>query len=309
MALALFIQTTIPLFSLILLGYLSRFYRVLNQGDDRVFSSYIYYIGLPALLIIDLSELKFTGDTLSYVIINLIPLFIILPIIYFVGLILRTDREMLLLLIILASFGSLGFFGLAFINFAFNNLEFERYAALSISSINTFGFIISLILLELFGSKSKEGLFKKITFNLASNPLIISIIVGILLSITNFNLPSPISSSLHMIASTVSPLSIFLLGVSIYGKEYNNLLEATLMSSIRLIILPFIALLVSNYFNLPSIQKSVIVIMYGTPLALSMIILSQKYKFQEQRISSIILISSLLAGITMNIWLLIIYSL
>jgi predicted permease len=304
MSLRLSVQTIVPLFSLILLGYLSRFFDFLREGDDRVFSSYLYYIGLPALLIVDLSELVYNKETLNYIYINMIPLSTVLILILLIGLIFRIKKDRLFLLIILSSFGNLGFFGLAFVEFAFKTIEAERYAALSISSINTFGFIISIVLLESYGkSEFRRILLQKIIKNLSKNPLIISIILGIFFSISNITIPSPISSSLHMVGSSVAPIAIFMLGVSIYGKEYKDLLEASLLSSIRLIMIPSIAFFVSRYFNLSTLESSIIVIMYGTPLALSMIILSQRYKFQEDKISSIILISSLVAGITMNVWL------
>lgn len=214
------------------------------------------------------------------------------------------DRRRLFLYIIVTAFGNLGFFGLAFIRFAFNSLEAERYAALSVASINTLGFILSLILLEIASNKQKDNsLHRKIVSSLSTNPLILSIVVGVGFSLLGFNIPAPVSSGLHMIGGSVAPIAIFMLGVSIYGKEYSGLLEAGFISSIRLLILPFVALLVSRWFDLSLLQTSIVVVMYGTPLALSMVILSERYGFMEKQVSSIIMVSSLLSGLTMNLWL------
>ena len=180
-------------------------------------------------------------------------------------------------------------------------------AALSVSSINTLGFVITLVLLEITSEEgSREALFSRIISSLSTNPLILSIILGVILGILRLQIPGPISSGLHMIASSVAPIAIFMLGVSIYGKEYTNLGEAMITSSIRLLILPLVAFFVSKIFQFSTLASSILVVMYGSPLALSMIILSQRYGFMEKRISSIILVSSLLAGLTMNLWLLII---
>jgi len=43
--------------------------------------------------------------------------------------------------------------------------------------------------------------------------------------------------------------------------------------------------------------------MYSTPLAVSMIVLSERYGFHEETISSTILVTSLIAGLYMNIWI------
>ena len=247
MPLSLIIQTTVPLFSLIALGYISRMRNVLREGDQRVFANYLYYIGLPALLVIDLSEITFNGETLEYMILNLIPLFIVVAFIVIIGLATKMERNLLFLNVIVASFGNLGFFGIAFVRFAFGSLESERLAALSVSSVNIIGFIIALVLLEVISSdEPREVLFRKIVKSLSTNPLILSIILGVALSLLGIHIPGPISSGLHMIASSVAPIAIFMLGVSIYGKEYTNLGEAAIISSIRLVVLPVVAFYVSK---------------------------------------------------------------
>jgi predicted permease len=307
MPINLIIQTTVPLFSLIALGYLSRTRNILREDDERVFASYLYYIGLPALLVIDLSEIVFNLETLEYMLLNLIPLFVVFVFVLILGFITKMKRNLIFLYIIVTSFGNLGFFGIAFVRFAFESLEAERLAALSVSSINTLGFIITLVLLEITGSKeNREDLLYKMVSSLSTNPLILSIVLGVALSIFRVQIPGPISSSLHMIGSSVAPIAIFMLGVSIYGKEYTNLGEAVVISSIRLVFLPLAAFYVSKIFQFSLLEASILVIMYGTPLALSMIILSQRYGFLEKRVTSIILVSSLLAGLTMNLWLLLI---
>lgn len=304
MRLELVLQTSLPLFSLIFFGYFARRQGFLKDGDERVFSSYLYYFGLPALLIVDLSEIEFNVDTFRFMALNLVPFFLVLGGVLLLSLILGVDRRRLFLFIIVTSFGNLGFFGLAFIRFAFNSLEAERYAALSVASINTLGFILSLILLEIASNNQKDvSLLGKVFFSLSTNPLILSIVTGVGFSLLGFNLPSPVSSGLHMIGGSVAPIAIFMLGVSIYGKEYSGLVEAGLISSIRLLFLPFVALLVSKWFGLSLLQTSIIVVMYGTPLALSMVILSERYKFMEKQIASIIMVSSLISGLTMNLWL------
>lgn len=304
MRLELVLQTSIPLFSLIFLGFLARHMGFLRDGDERVFSSYLYYFGLPSLLIVDLSEIAFNFDTYRFMALNLVPFFLVLGAIVLLGLILRVDQNQLFLYIIVTAFGNLGFFGLAFIRFAFNSLEAERYAALSVASINTLGFIISLILLEIVSNKqTDDSLLMKIVTSLSTNPLILSILTGFGFSLLGFNIPAPVSSGLHMIGASVAPIAIFMLGVSIYGREYSGLVEAGIISSIRLLILPFVAFLVSRWFGLSLLQTSIVVVMYGTPLALSMVILSERYKFREKQFSSIIMVSSILSGLTMNLWL------
>jgi predicted permease len=62
--------------------------------------------------------------------------------------------------------------------------------------------------------------------------------------------------------------------------------------------------LVTLIFNLNRIERSVLVLMHSMPLAISMIVLSERYNFYKDTIASLSLVSSLFAGINLNLWLL-----
>ncbi len=55
------IGTAVPILFLIGTGFLSRRFGILNPGDERVLSAYVYFFALPALLFIDLSETSFVA--------------------------------------------------------------------------------------------------------------------------------------------------------------------------------------------------------------------------------------------------------
>ncbi len=137
------------------------------------------------------------------------------------------------------------------------------------------------------------------------NPLIISIVAGILISLVGIEIPSPISSSLHMLGGTTSAVAVFMLGAFLYGKKYANLTKAFGLSLLRIIFLPTLALITLMLFNLPTMEHSVLVLMHGMPVAVSLSVLSERYSFYKETIASLTLISSLGAIIYLNIWLVI----
>jgi predicted permease len=117
-------------------------------------------------------------------------------------------------------------------------------------------------------------------------------------------LPSPLQTTLHMLGKTTSTVAIFMLGVFLYGRRYTELGTALKLSTLRIIFLPTIALLIIKFvFKLPSIEQSVLVLMHNMPVAISMIVLSQRYDFCKETIASVILVSSIGAGVYLNIWI------
>jgi predicted permease len=53
---------------------------------------------------------------------------------------------------------------------------------------------------------------------------------------------------------------------------------------------------------LESLPREVVVLMNGTPIAVNLIVLSARYRFFEEEMATLILISSVGALITMNLW-------
>ena len=299
------IQTTTPIFLLIGIGFLSRKIGVLKSGDQRVLSAYVYYFALPALFFINMVETVFTEETFRFMFAGIIPVFVVLTVYTLFYLIFRFSRNTLYLLILSTIFGSLSFFGIPFIMFAFP-IQGENIATMASAAISPISIAISITVLELYRLEKStmwNGL-KHVVKRLSKNPLIISILSGALLSLVGLKIPFPISTFLHMLGGTASTIALFMLGVFLYGRTYINKANALKLSLLRIIFLPVVALLTTMLFYLNDVERSTLVLMHGMPIAISMLVLSERYDFNKETIASLILISSLGAGIYLNLWLL-----
>jgi malonate transporter len=295
-----------PIFLLIGLGFLSRRMGVLKSGDERVLSAYVYYFALPALFFVNMVETNFMGETLRFMFAGIVPIFIALTIYIVLYLLFGFSRKTLYLLILCTIFGSLAFFGIPFITFAFPTRQGENLATLSAAAIAIVSVPISITVLELhrLGESTIGKGLKHVLKRLTKNPLVISILSGILLSLVGTELPLPLSTTLHMLGGTTSAVAVFMLGVFLYGRKYTNVVAAFELSLLRMILFPIVAFLITMLFDLPDMERSVLVLMHGMPVALSMIVLSERYDFYKETIASLILVSSLGAGLYLNLWLL-----
>jgi len=107
-----------------------------------------------------------------------------------------------------------------------------------------------------------------------------------------------------MLGCTTSTVAIFMLGVFLYGRKYTNVVTAFKLSLLRIVFLPVVAFLATFLFNLPDVERPTLVLMHSMPVAISMIVLSERYDFYKETFASLILISSLGAGLYLNLWLL-----
>ncbi len=299
------LRTIIPILLLMGTGFLSRKLGILKSGDERILSAYVYYFALPALFFVNMTETNFTEETLRFMLAGIIPILIALTIYTSLYLVFKFSKNILYLLILSTIFGSLAFFGIPFIAFAFPGTG-EPVATLAAASISIVSVTISIATLELYRlqqSKILTGL-KLVAQRLSKNPLILSIFFGVLLSLIKIEIPTPISQPLHMLGSTTSTVAIFMLGVFLYGRKYTNISEALKLSMLRIVFLPIVAFLTTMLFDFSTLERSALILMHGMPVAISMIVLSERYSFYKETIASLILISSLGAGLYLNLWLL-----
>lgn len=251
-----------------------------------------------------MSETVFTFEVLNFIFAGIVPILVAVAILTSLYVVFRFKKSVFFLLLISTIFGSLAFFGIPFITFAFP-MEGERLSTLSAASIALVSVTISLIVFELYGleeSTIKNGA-QHVIKRLARNPLVLSILVGLFLSITGIGIPHPISLALHMLGRTTSIVAIFMLGVFLYGKQYVNVADAFKLGLLRVVFLPVVALLTIKILGLSGVEGMVVVLMHSMPAAISMIVLSERYDFYKETVASLILISSITAALYLNLWL------
>jgi len=301
------IGTAVPILLLMGIGFLSRKFGILKLGDERVLSAYVYFFALPALFFVDLSETSFVAETLSFIFAGIIPIFVVVAIYVLLYVLFRFSKNTLYLLTLSTIFGSLAFFGISFVTFAFPSEQTEHMATLAAATIGIVAIAVSITMLEFYrlGESPKLEALKQVAMRLARNPLIISIVAGILISVVGVEIPSPVSTFLHMLGGTTSAVAVFMLGAFLYRKKYVNLTVAFGLSLLRIVFLPAVALATLALFKLPTMNQSLLVLMHAMPVAVSLSVLSERYDFHRETVASLTLISSVGAIVYLNMWLLI----
>lgn len=299
------VKTTLPIFLLMGAGFLSRKTGILKSGDERVLSAYVYYFALPALSLLNLAETEFTRETFRFMVAGILPVLGVLLLYLFFYLVFRLPKDTLYLWILSSVFGSVAFFGVPFISFSFPTAQGERLALLAVAAIAPVSVATCIMVLELHKLRTAtlaEGL-KPVLLNFSKNPLILSILIGFFLGLTGTNIPFPLISPIRMIGNTTSATAIFMLGVFLYGRKYTSLFRAFKLSLMRIILFPCLALFVTKLLGLPDLESTILILMHGTPVAVSVIVLSERYDFYRETIASLILVSSLGGGIFSTLWL------
>jgi len=302
---ALALRAVAPIALLVGAGVAARATGVLREGDARVLNAYLYWFALPALFVVDLSAMRLDGASARFVLAGAVPMLALTGVFALVARALGLARGTFVLLVVSTAFGSLAFFGIPFLIFAFPGREAERLAALAAAGISVPAVALTVALLE--WARAKERGFvaelRGVGARLSRNPMLLSIAAGTALSLGGVRLPEPIERPLHMLGTTTATVAFFMLGVFLYGRLYTHLAAAAGLALLRLALLPLLGFGVAALFGLAGLERATAVLMNGMPVAVSLLVLSERYAFYQETIASLVLLSSIGSAVTLPIWL------
>ncbi len=136
------------------------------------------------------------------------------------------------------------------------------------------------------------------------NPMVLSTLIGMLLSVLNLRMPGPVTAYLGILANALTPCALFAigLGLSIDGLRA-NLGRASLLSAVKLVIMPLIVYGLSVSLGLDPLYTIAAVICAAVPTAKTAYILAGEYHCEEMMVASTVSMTTLLSVISLVLWL------
>jgi hypothetical protein len=167
-------------------------------------------------------------------------------------------------------------------------------------------FPIAVILLELgqrdaHGSRTAPMTTVK---HIVVNPLVISTLVGMLLSVLDLRMRGPVAAFFGILAGALTPCALFAigLGLSIDGLRA-NIGRASLLSAVKLVIMPLIVYGLSVSLGLDPLYTIAAVICAAVPTAKTAYILAGEYHCEEMMVASTLSMTTLACVVSLVVWL------
>ncbi len=149
--------------------------------------------------------------------------------------------------------------------------------------------------------------FLKNTFN---NPLIISILSGLIVNLLNISLPVFISESLLLISKPAITLALFILGASLaFYQVRSNLTLISIACVGKLVLLPFLVFITAKHiFTLEPLIITVLVVLSACPTGVNAYLVAKSHSLPphqqgQQIVASTVVVSTLLCIVTIPLWL------
>ncbi len=286
------------LFILLFAGYILVAVKGIKKEAAKHISNLIFTFTLPAMLIssmVNTSGIS-QGDIWQVLLIAVIQYGVLIVAAYALTKLLRVPYEDVGLYRFIILFGNVAFVGYPVISAVLGN-DALFYAAILNLPFNILVFTLGISFIT-HGTDQHQKLELKVFLN----PGLIATVLGLILFFASIELPTFVNELLSDIGDMTTPLSLLVIGASLYGVNIRSVLgkrRIFVFSFIKLILVPTLLAVILWLVGVDIMIASVVIILSGMPVAANAVILCQEYDTHVMEASEAVFISTLLLGISL----------
>ncbi len=302
------INVALPVFSVILLGFLSGRVGLLGPASSDALNTFVYWIALPALLFVamarsgveDLVNWSFMGAYLGGI-------YAVWALAAVLGSALhRANAAIMMLQGMNATFSNTGYMGIPLFVAAFGpaGLPPALLATVTMSAICIGTAVIGL---ELFGGTGRGvgRALADVGLALIRNPLVVAPALGVAWSALGLDVPIAAETLFDLLGAAASPCALFAIGLFMATQSLtSDLAEIGWITVIKLIWQPLITWwLAMTLFPMDPFWTASAVILAALPTGALTFVIAQRYDLYVQRTSAVILVSTVASVFTLSVLL------
>ncbi|MFN8387088.1 MAG: AEC family transporter [Anaerolineales bacterium] len=264
--------------------------------DSRTIGRVVFYIFAP-MLVFDLllhNDIK-VNEAISVVVFTATMILIMGLLTFAIGSAMKLTRPALMAVLIATMFGNTGNYGLPLVSFAFGEQGLRYGGLLFVTTsvlFNTVGILIASL---------GHANFKDAALGLLKVPTVYGVLFALLINGLNIEMPLALSRTIDLAAGGSIPMMIVLLGVELSRIKWSKELRGVGLSvSLRLLIAPIIALLLTPLLGLQGAAWQAGVMQASMPAAVNTTILASEYKLDSSLVTAIVFIGTLLSPLTLT---------
>jgi len=307
------LKNNVPIFAAVLLGYFCSYFHILGKRATSVLTDFVFFIALPCMVLYQFS--KHSVDKIfngSYMAVIAIATLTLAAIGAFLGKKIFKQRlsETALTLMSISQVNT------AYLAIPVFLLFFKTVAPVVMVSVFQQLVISSLVLglieYDLYKSAKKEGFthllfLKELPKALVKTPIIIASFIGLVFSYNHLSFPSSVGYFLDLMGTSAAPLSLFVLGLSLQqdkisfrdGKFRQQIFALLFLKNL---FHPLLAFCLGKFvFHLSPFWLVTASLMAAMPTARNSALFAQRYGLDVQRANTLIVISTLISFVMINI--------
>jgi malonate transporter len=138
--------------------------------------------------------------------------------------------------------------------------------------------------------------------NVARNPIIASILIGMAWGLSGLPMPGPIRGTLALLGQAAVPLALVTVGLSLANyRVVDDLSEALVISALKLVLLPALICGIARLIGLPPLETAVATLMGAIALGVNAFLMAREFRALQGAVSSALLISTTISAFTLPV--------
>lgn len=299
------LNATVPIFLVMVIGSILKKQGMLTSQFVSVANKFVFTVALPAKLFLDLSEtdIKNNFDVKYIGFCFVVTLISILAIWMLAGKLMEDPSE--IGAFVQASYrSSAAILGVAFIENIYGNSGMAPLMMIgAVPLYNVFAVIVLIFENPENAGEGKEKIIKALK-GVATNPIILSIAAGILVSLSGIHFPQMISKTINNLGILASPLALIAIGAGFEGKKAIKKLKPTVVSTlIKLVVLEMLFLPAAIALGFRDQKLLALIIMLGSPTTPTAYIMAKNMGGDDVLTSSVVVLTTMLSAVTLTFWI------
>ncbi len=301
------LNVTVPIFMVMVLGYFLRQIGMLNENFVTVANKFNFKVTLPFMLFRDLSQVSIREEfDIRFVLYCALVTTACFGLIWTGVKIFLKDKSLRGAFVQASFRSSAAVMGLAFINNIYGSSAMGPMMIIgAVPLYNIFSVIVlTFEANEEPGEKRDTSKIKQTCVNIAKNPIIISIVLGVIAALLEVDFPVMVDKTINSVAQMATPLALIGLGAGFEGRKALAKIKPTIWASmIKLVIQPLIFIPLAVWLEFTGEKLIAILIMLAAPATPSCYIMAKNMKNDGVLTASIVVMTTLLAAFTLTGWI------
>lgn len=291
----------LPFFAVIGLGYLAVRTRFFSEEATVYLTRFVFYFALSAMLFGFAANLDVAAIfSWPFVFAYLLGTTLIWLLVAVVALWRGTSREEAVFEAHTGVIGNVGFLGIPMLALLLGPQAVGPVLLVLAVDLIVFSSILTMAITGLRAGRVSMQTFGILALGLAKNPMIGSVVLGILWGATGLALPVPVNEFMTLLGAAATPCALFAIGASLAGRSAERLEVAAWLSTAKLILHPLAVAGACWLFGVSGYSAGVMIAAAALPVAGNVFILAQHYRVAPQRVSTAILLSTAASVLTVT---------
>ena len=297
--------TIIPIFTIIILGWFANVRGFIPGEFLAPANRLVYYIAIPAMIFRSISGSSFTSQfNIQVMVFALLSILVIFGFAWGAGLITRIRQEQMSVFVQDSFHGNLGYIGFAVAYYYLGEEGLTR-ASIIAGFMMILQNLLAVTVLALYSNhlSMKEEKWH-IALRIMRNPIILSVIGGMIFSISHIHMPLVIDRSLDILSGLALPMALLIIGASLSFKLMRlNMLTVLSSGIIKLVLLPGLGFLFFKLSGLAPAEYLPGLILLASPTATVSYVMAKEMNGDTDFAVAAISTSTLMSAITFTVWL------